>query len=181
MTAEPLAAAVPRVTDWSVDPETVEAYDKAIALFGHISDLFAALGHAPTVLSGWIDLTRRLRHDLAVDPRLHELLVVRVSQCTGAAYPETAHRRLALACGVRPEQLEAIAEWPVSEEFSTTERAVLQFAEQVAAAQAGPEQTTALMELLGERQTTELLVVASFYCCVGRVTKALDVQPRSAG
>ncbi|WP_196073336.1 carboxymuconolactone decarboxylase family protein [Nakamurella alba] len=175
---------MPRVTDWSVDPETAEAEAKAVALFGHVSDLFAALGHAPTVLSGWIDLVRRLRTDLSVDPRLHELVVVRVAGSIGATYAETAHRRLALKAGVRQEQLDAIdltATAQTSAEFDDTERAALLLAAKVAAATAGPDDVLTLMELIGERDATELLVIAAFYCCVGRITNALGVVPMGGG
>lgn len=174
-------AAVPRVRDWAGDPERQEAHRKAIELFGHVSDLFAVMGHAPTVLSGWIDLVRRLRTDLAVDPVLHELLVVRVAQLAGGSYVEVAHRRLAERLGLGAERLASIATWQSAPCFDPTERAVLELAERMAAATATPTDTTALIDRVGERAAVELVVVAGFYCGVARIAGALGVHPREQG
>ncbi|WP_433041953.1 carboxymuconolactone decarboxylase family protein [Dactylosporangium sp. CS-033363] len=155
-----------RVPRTDPDPAVQLAYGQAEDLFGHVSDLFAILGNAPVLLSGWIELVRALREGLTVAPALSELVIVRVAELTGSPYVGTAHRRLAAGLEPPPEHLAAAAR---------------RLAEDVARdGHVAEDALGALRGELGERQLTELLVVAAFYCGVARLTNTLGPRNRSA-
>ncbi|MER7276954.1 hypothetical protein ABT369_21175 [Dactylosporangium sp. NPDC000244] len=153
-----------RVARTDPDPAVQDAYAKAEDLFGHVSDLFAILGNAPALLSGWIDLVRALREGLTVSPALSELVIIRVAELVGSPYVDTAHRRLAAGLEPPPARLAAAAR---------------RLAEDVARdGHADEEALRVLRAELGERQLTELLVVAAFYCGVARLANTLGPRNR---
>ncbi len=169
----------PRVPESSTDPEVHKAYVNAFDLFGPISDLFAVLANAPTLLDGWVDMVRNLRNGMIVPPRFSEIAVVRVAQIGSAEFVAASHSRLAVKAGVPAEKVEAIETWRASDVFDDDDRLVLECAEQLAAGGAHDEVVTQLQERLGMRETAELIISTSFYCCVSRVVTSMGVTSLS--
>jgi AhpD family alkylhydroperoxidase len=66
-----------------------------------------------------------------LEPRLRELIRIRVSQLNGCAYCLDQHVGDALAAGEGERRLATLAAWPESVFFTTRERAALALAEQV--------------------------------------------------
>jgi AhpD family alkylhydroperoxidase len=66
-----------------------------------------------------------------LDPRLRELVRIRVSQLNGCAYCLDQHVRDALAAGEGERRLATLAAWRESVFFTARERAALALAEQV--------------------------------------------------
>ena len=66
-----------------------------------------------------------------LDPRLRELVRIRVSQLNGCAYCLDQHVGDAIAAGEGERRLATLAAWPESIFFTARERAVLALAEQV--------------------------------------------------
>jgi 4-carboxymuconolactone decarboxylase len=170
----------PRVAETSTDPEVHKAYVNAFDLFGPISELFAVLANAPTLLDGWVDMVRNLRHGLQVEDRFSEIAIVRVAQLGRADFVAAAHGRLAVKAGVPQDKVDGIAAWRRSEMFDDDERLVLECAEQLAAGTADEAVVTALQDRLGMRKTAELIIATSFYCCVARVVTTMGITSLSA-
>lgn len=66
-----------------------------------------------------------------LDPRLGELVKIRVSQINGCAFCLRMHSRDAIALGETADRLAVIAAWWESQYFSAQERAALALAEDV--------------------------------------------------
>jgi alkylhydroperoxidase family enzyme len=170
----------PRVPASSTDPEVRKAYVNAFDLFGPISDLFSVLANAPTLLDGWVDMVRNLRQGLAVEDRLSEIAIVRVAQIGGAHFVAAAHSRLAVKAGVAQAKVDTVSDWRGSQDFDSDERLVLEFAEQLAAGTAEESVVLELQDRLGVRETAELIIATSFYCCVARVVTTMGITSLSA-
>jgi 4-carboxymuconolactone decarboxylase len=162
----------------STDPEVQAAYAKSYELFGHVSDLFARLANAPTLLGGWIDMLRPIRRSMSVDPHLSELLTLRVAQLQGAQLMVASHTRLASMAGVPEEKVAAVTDWRTSSVLGPVEQAVLELAEQVTERSAADDELVVrLQESIGVRATLELVIVASYYCCTTRVANVVRSEP----
>lgn len=66
-----------------------------------------------------------------LDPKLVELVKIRVSQLNGCAYCLRMHTRDALKLGEAPDKLAVLAAWWESQYFTSTEQAALVLAEDV--------------------------------------------------
>jgi alkylhydroperoxidase family enzyme len=170
----------PRIDDDSTDPETAKAYVNAVDLFGPISDLFAVLANAPTLLDGWVDMVRNLRHGLVVEPRFSEIAIMRAAQIGGADFVQAAHGRLGVKAGVPQEKVDGVSTWRESDVFDDDDRLVLEFAEQIAADGAAKQETVEQMQArFGVRETAELIISTAFYCCVSRVVTSMGITSLS--
>ena len=170
----------PRIPDDASDPETAKAYVNAIDLFGPISDLFAVLANAPTLLDGWVDMVRNLRHGLKVEPRFSEIAIVRAAQIGRADFVQAAHGRLAVKADVPQEKVDAIPNWRESPVFDDDDRLVLEFAEQIAAdGTANADIVRQMQDRFGVREAAELIIATSYYCCVSRVVTSMEITSLS--
>lgn len=73
-----------------------------------------------------------------LDPKLAELVKIRVSQINGCAFCLRMHTRDALALGETADRLAVVAAWWESQYFSPEERAALALAEDVTLQAQGP-------------------------------------------
>jgi len=69
--------------------------------------------------------------DTGLDPKLGELVKIRVSQINGCAFCLRMHTREALEMGESTDRLAVIAAWWESQYFTDTEQAALALAEQL--------------------------------------------------
>ncbi|GAC1383563.1 MAG: carboxymuconolactone decarboxylase family protein [Marmoricola sp.] len=88
----------------------------------------------PTVyqaMRAWADDLARVQRELGVDPKLVELVNLRVSQINGCHFCLDVHSRRARAAGETDRRLAVLRAWRETELFTEQERAALDFAEAV--------------------------------------------------
>lgn len=88
----------------------------------------------PTVyqaMRAWADDLARVQRELGVDPKLVELVNLRVSQINGCHFCLDVHSRRARAAGETDRRLVVLRAWRETELFTEQERAALDFAEAV--------------------------------------------------
>lgn len=88
----------------------------------------------PTIykaMRAWSDDIARVRAELDVDPKLVELVNIRVSQINGCHYCLDVHTRRSRAAGETDRRLTVLPAWRETDLFSEQERAALDFAEAV--------------------------------------------------
>lgn len=86
----------------------------------------------PTIykaMRAWSDDIARVRDELGVDPKLVELVNIRVSQINGCHYCLDVHTRRARAAGEADRRLTVLPAWRETDLFTEQERAALDFAE----------------------------------------------------
>lgn len=88
----------------------------------------------PAAYQGVIALDKEIKDAIAqagLDPKLAELVKIRVSQLNGCAFCLRMHTRDAIAKGETADRLAVIAAWWESQYFTDQERAALGLAEEV--------------------------------------------------
>ncbi len=123
-----------------------------------------------------MSLSNELRFGTRLDPRLRELAIVTVGWITNIEHEFTAHSKMALAVGVRQEQLDGLGAYDSSPSFNAHERAVIRFA--LASTQdvsVSDEIYDQLRQLFDDALIVELVMEVSFYNLVVRVLGALGL------
>lgn len=87
--------------------------------------IFQVLLNHPTLARGVNDLLATMLWHGALNPRLRELVIMRIGWLTACDYEWTQHWRVASRLGVQPEDLVGVRDWRSYDPFGSTERAVL--------------------------------------------------------
>lgn len=87
--------------------------------------IFQVLLNHPPLARAINDLLATMLWHGALDPRLRELVIMRIGWFTGCDYEWTQHWRVASRLGVAPEDLVGVRDWRAYDGFGPTERAVL--------------------------------------------------------
>ena len=116
-----------------------------------------------------------------VDPRLHELIKIRVSQMNGCAYCIDLHTRDARALGEEEHRIYALNAWRETSFFDDRERAALALAE--AATRLGehgvPEATfEAARDCFSEVELANIILAIGLINLWNRIGVTCGMQPR---
>jgi AhpD family alkylhydroperoxidase len=97
-----------------------------------------------------------------IDPKLKELIKVRVSQINGCGYCINYHTKDALALGETNQRLFALSAWWETPFFTEEERAALKLAEDVTNISHGvcDETYERALKLFGEQKVAQLIFIA---------------------
>ena len=159
------------------NPELAAMFAEVRARGVEVPNLYRVMGHAPAMLRAWLDFAWPLRLDPKTPRAVRELLILRGAQRSRVDYEWVHHVPMALAAGVPQAKIDALAGWPDSTLFDAAERAVLRLADEVAD---GPGASAGCVEEIqrhfAESQVVELVLTASFYVCVGRFLRSMDVE-----
>jgi 4-carboxymuconolactone decarboxylase len=169
---------VPLVGDDTDDARVAAVFAKGHELSGRSPNLYRMLAHSPELLEAWVAFAWPLRSESQTPRALRELVILQVAHHDGAEYERTHHEPMARAAGVTDEQIAALPSWRTAEPgtFSDVQRAVLALADAIAAG--GDVDDTTWAAVAGHfdpRGLVELVLTASFYSCVSRVLKTLQV------
>src|SRR5947199_1287481 len=116
-----------------VDPATAPAKVREALEAAPPLNIFRMVAHAETAVRPWLRFGGALLRSAALDARLRELAILRVSRLTpGAEYEWVQHVPIALAVGCTQDQVDALAEDDIEADcFSEDERLVLRFTSEV--------------------------------------------------
>lgn len=168
---------LPLLTDTPADPMVKAMFDEVRARGIRVPNLYKTIGHAPKMLRAWLDFAWPLRLDAKTSRATRELLILRGAQVSGADYEWVHHVDMALAAGISPAKIDAIADWKNSPLFTPAEKAVIRLAEEVTQ---GPGASAECIDGLrdtgfDQEAIVELTLTASFYVCVARFLLSMDV------
>lgn len=159
------------------DPALAEMFDAVRARGIPLPNLYRVLGASPDMLKAWLDFAWSLRLDAKTPRGLRELMIMRGALLSGVAYEWAHHWPMALAAGVSEEKLLALRDWRQSPLFSEAERAALQATDEITTGPGASDETIArLKEHFSSSEIVEMTLTASFYVCVSRLLKSLDVD-----
>ena len=158
-------------------PEVKEMYEKMEAGGTDILNLYRVLAHNADVMRFFLRLGSSLLTKAELSPKLRELVIMRIAKLTGSEYEWTQHHPIALAVGVSQVQLEAVSHWNSSGVFNDEERAVLQYADEVAQNVVAKDETfRTLQRYLSERSIVELTISIGYWGMVARLLVPLQVD-----
>lgn len=169
---------LPMVSLDPADPALKAMFDEVRARGVQVPNLYRVLGLSPPLLRAWLDFAWPLRLHARTPRKVRELLILRGAQVSETEYEWVHHVQMALAAGVTQAQIDALAASEHSALFTPQEKAVIRLAEEVTR---GPAASPACIESLkqqgfGHADIVELVLTASFYVCVSRFLKSVDVE-----
>jgi alkylhydroperoxidase family enzyme len=119
--------------------------------------IFQVLLNHPTLARALNDLLATMLWHGALDPRLRELVIMRIGWLTACDYEWTQHWRVACGLGVSAEDLLGVRDWSSHDGFGGPERAVLAATDDVVRDGAVSAQTWAACE--GELGTDSAVLI----------------------
>jgi alkylhydroperoxidase family enzyme len=122
MTTSRKTSRVPRLP---LDEAKAAADEAAVPDYMAELSIFQVLLNHPQLARGVNDLLATMLWHGTLDPRLRELVIMRIGWLTACDYEWTQHWRVASRLGVTADDLLGVRDWPNCDRFGPTERAVL--------------------------------------------------------
>jgi AhpD family alkylhydroperoxidase len=158
-------ARVPYIEKSDAAPEALEVYEELEAMGGRVLNPFKMLAHSPKLLRDWWTMMKTLFADLELDPKLRELVLLKLFKITGCEYCFNEHDRIARRDGVSKEQIANIEAYATHPAFTEIERLVLRYTDSVTAEnRVDDADFEKLREHFSDRQIVELTF------CIGNWT-----------
>ena len=145
-------------------------------LWGSPPNLYRALGNHGALAAAWTEFARAIRYESRSPRELRELMILRGAQLMRSEYEWAQHLKMARKAGVREAQIHALADWRVSPEFNTREKAALALAEAVTRGRVSNEVYAEAMRHFDHHDYVEISITAAFYAMVARMLDAMSVQ-----
>jgi 4-carboxymuconolactone decarboxylase len=171
---------VSMVEKGNAHPMVKELYEKNLQNNGRVLNLFKVLGHLPYIGLNFQRLGNSILKGEGLSPKLRELAILRVGFLTRCRYEIAQHTSVALRAGVNKKQIGEIGQWKLSLEFSSEEKAVLAYADEVEInIQVRDETFNGLRAFLNEPSIVELTAAITYYGMACRILEALKVDMES--
>ena len=162
---------IPYPTDAELDEESRATLAALPPL--NVVRMFAG---SPSTLGPLTDLGQAILLRSELDPRLREIAILAVARETGSDYERVQHEALSRALGMTSGDIEA-ASGGDFDSLGDNGALVARFAASVARdVEADPKLTEGVVELLGRRQATELVVCCAYYSAVARIIATCGVE-----
>jgi len=139
--------------------------------------IFRVLLRNPPLARRVNDLLLTLLFRGSLDPRLRELVIMRLGWQTRSSYEWTQHWRVALELGVPEQDLLAVRAWRDSDRFSDADRAVLQATDETVADGVISPETFSLCErhVGGAPALLELVAAIGTWRMISSILRSLEV------
>jgi alkylhydroperoxidase family enzyme len=140
-------------------------------------NVLATLIHHPRLAGPWLAFNGVLLGSPSIEPRLRELMILRVAWRARSRYEWLQHVRLAKQLGVTAEQIETIAGLSNAASWTSLEADLLAATDQLLERHAIDDATWArLAEQLDERQRIELVFVVGSYSCLAMAFNSFGLE-----
>lgn len=155
-------------------------YAEAASARGSVLDLYRAIATSPEALRAYLGLSRYVRDGSSLDPRLRELAILATAHALAVPYEIVHHTRAARSAGVAEAQVAAFPGWRSADPgvFDEAERAVLAYADEVAAARRCSAETFGALEgRLAPNALIDLVLTVAFYHLCAAIIGPLEIEP----
>jgi 4-carboxymuconolactone decarboxylase len=149
------------------------------------SNAFRMFAHAPSVGAATLRLVLALLTETTLDPKLRELVILRVSQRCEGEYAWVQHAAIAKTVGVSDAQIAALERGEIALDlFAVRERVTFAFADKLVDRAFVTEDTFAAMQrMFSPRELLELLLLIGYFrmICGVMTTMGVEVEPPFGG
>lgn len=144
---------------------------------GKLLVLYQVLLNSPPVAEGWLTLLTAIRQQTHLEPRLRELIILRVAMLNGARYEFDVHAPIARDGGLPQEAIDGLAHGEVSGLLTETERDVVGFTDALTRdCQVPDDLYSRVARSFDERQMLEITATVASYNMVSRLLNALRID-----
>jgi 4-carboxymuconolactone decarboxylase len=142
-----------------------------------LPNVLGVLGHHLSLGSAWLHYNGVLLQDAALEPRLRELLVLRVAWKARSRYEWVQHARLGQQAGLTAAHVEAVTRGAADDLWTPLERLLLEATDQLLDRSRIDDATWAALEQhLDSRQLLEVPFVVGSYLCLALVFNSVDLE-----
>ena len=142
-----------------------------------VPNVLGTLAHHPAMARPFLKFNAVLLRKPTIEPRLRELMVLRVAWRTRSTYEWAQHVRLAERYAVTPDDVAAIGEGHTAPRWSPLEADLLAATDQLLDSYRIDDDIWArLAEHFDERQLVELLFVVGTYTCLAMAFNSFGLQ-----
>ena len=137
------------------------------------------LANAPRVFPGWIQMVEEIFASPTFDPRLREVIILRVAHLQDSPYELGQHRLMARNAGLAERQIQNICGAGDLDDagFTSTERAAMDVVTELCNThRLADESFAAAHTVFGDEALTELLMIVSCYFGLALVLNAADPE-----
>ena len=157
-------ARVPLVQDDTKDPDALAIFKDLRARGTAPLNLHRIYANAPKIARRMSATAQALRNDATVPRADRELIILRATQLAHGVYPHEEHIPIAMSCGIRAEQIDALAQWRESKLFSDRQRAILAYPDGMVSATGVDDASFAAMKsFFTTQEIVELTFNAAYY------------------
>lgn len=143
-----------------------------------LPNVLGLLGHHPELGGAWLAYNGALLDNPTLDPRLRELMILRVSWRTRATYEWAQHVVAARALGITDDEIAAIGLDADAGNWTPLESSLLAAVDQLIDHHRVDDSTWALLaDSLESRQLLEALFVVGTYVCLAMVFNSVALPP----
>ncbi|MBZ5593218.1 MAG: peroxidase-related enzyme [Acidobacteriia bacterium] len=137
---------------------------------------FRLLAHKPEALKHFVPLYGTIMGPGSVDRRTKELAYLAASIANECAYCTAAHKATARKAGISEEEMRAI-ETEQYQDFSPSDRAVIQYAHELTTEADANATNQALFRNFNDEQVVEITLVVAMANFTNRLNNGLDLEP----
>lgn len=160
-----------------VDPEQVHWLARDMMLRRPGRNLHRMLAHAPHVGHAFTGLADALRHEGVLDPKLRELVMLRVGNVLKSDYEVRAHTVIARRVGVPEEKIAGLAGDFEAGPYDATELMALRFTDDlIANVRASDATFDPLAAVLPPGAMVELVITIGTYLTACRILETFDID-----
>lgn len=167
-----------------LDTSHAESIGKELGLWDAMisMNVFRTAMHNPGVARCAATLVEQIAMAGALDPRLRELVVLRVTWLANGKYEWSKHYPYAQTVGATPAELADVRDPANSRSLSEGDLFVLGIVDELMAHRTPSENDVKrLRELLGDAGLVELLVLPGFYAALAALTRTLRIELDEGG
>ena len=144
--------------------------------------LMSLLSRVKPIGAPWSQFAKALMSEGRLDPRLRELVVLRVASRRRCPYVLAGHLQIAAHCGLGPERVAAATGAAPAEQAGAAGYAVIRAADELMDSGRISAKTRAgLEEFVSNEALIELVMLAGQYVMVGMLCETFDLAPEPAG
>ena len=143
---------------------------------GALTGPFGVMVHEPALGAPLQELGSALRHATGLTDRVREIAILAVAAATGSAFELYAHTRVGRAAGLTEDELRALADQDLAP-TEPAEAAAYDLCRRLPAdrSRLTDAEYADLVEVLGTRTVTELVVLVGYYRTLAQLLDVFDV------
>ncbi len=146
-------------------------------------NIYKMIAHAETIAPGFLDMGVAILTKAELDPKLRELVILRVGALSDAGYEIFQHRRVAKSVGLEDDKVAAVLNEGDAGVLSEHEALIMRFTDKVVKDVKAPDDLfDEVSNALSPRLVSELLLTIGFYMMVCRFLEntGVDIEENPA-
>ena len=142
-------------------------------------NLYRMLPRAGILAEHFLMMGGAIRNDLSLDPKIRELAIVRTGILTDTAYEVHHHRHIALAVGVKEDDLAAVEDGEL-DSLDPRTRATMHYVDSLCLQVRAPDDVfEEARRALGVDAVAHLTIIVGFYLMAARFLRNFDIEIES--